>query len=179
MPKDTIEKPNDLITVKEASVMANKSKATIRVWVRKGKVSGYKKDESNHSSPLLVSTEELKMYLAMNGAITPPTVGRPTTPSVSIVEKDMKIGSLETQLEISKEKEQMNTQRVEDLKAFITTLENQLKCRDNDILSLREQLQRVLDLQVKTHEDHNILLHWVSLPWWKKWNKDIKLLNGK
>ena len=178
MPKDTVEKPNDLITAKEASIMANKSKATIRAWVRKGKISGYKSDDNNHSSPLLVSTDELKLYLAINGTITPPKVGRPSTPSVSVVEKDKEIERLEKQLEITERELSMNTQRVEDLKAFITTLENQLKSRDGDIVGLREQLQRVLDLQGKTQDDYNTLLHWVSMPWWKKWNKDIKLLNG-
>jgi len=178
MPKDTVEKPNDLITAKEASTMANKSKATIRTWVRKGKLSGYKEDDNNHSSPLLVSANELKCYLALNGTITPPKVGRPNTPSVSMVEKDKEIERLEKQLEITERELSINTQRVEDLKAFITTLENQLKSRDGDIVCLREQLQRVLDLQGKTTADYNTLLHWVSLPWWKKWNKDIKLLNG-
>ena len=44
MPKDNQEAPKDLITAKEAAKMAGKSKATIRLWVRDNKLTGYRKD---------------------------------------------------------------------------------------------------------------------------------------
>ena len=41
MPKDNLERLEDLITAQEAGTMAGKSLATIRSWVRKGKITGH------------------------------------------------------------------------------------------------------------------------------------------
>ena len=60
MPKDNLERPEDLISAKEAGTMAGKSLATIRSWVRKGKITGHRKDPKKKNSTLMISQEELQ-----------------------------------------------------------------------------------------------------------------------
>ena len=47
-------RPEDLITAEEAGVMADKKKDTIRSWVRKNKLTGYRQDPENKTSALMV-----------------------------------------------------------------------------------------------------------------------------
>ena len=78
------KKPNDLITVKEASKMSAKSVSSIRSWVRQKKLTGHKKNPKNKNSALMVSESELRTFLALNGKITSPNIGRSPDFSASI-----------------------------------------------------------------------------------------------
>ena len=98
-----LERPEDLITAKEAGTMAGKSLATIRSWVRKGKITGHRKDPKKKNSTLMISQEELQAYLALNAQPNHPNVkGRPDTLSVSLTDKDKRIEELEKQLQDKK-----------------------------------------------------------------------------
>jgi len=77
-------KPTDLISLKSAAAMSAKSVSTIRYWIRSKKITGYKEDVKNRNSPLLVSNDEIRTYLALNGKITSKELGRPSSSSVSI-----------------------------------------------------------------------------------------------
>ena len=85
MQKDNLERPEDLISAQEAGTMACKTLPTIRSWVRKGKITGHRKDPRKKNSTLMISQEELRTYLAVNAEPTHPNVkGRPDTLSVSL-----------------------------------------------------------------------------------------------
>ena len=89
MSKDNDNRPDDLISAKEAGVMSGKSKVTIRSWVRKGKLTRYQLDPDNKKSTLMISKQELLTYLAVNAKPNHPNnSGRPETQSVSLVEKE-------------------------------------------------------------------------------------------
>tara|TARA_Y100000592_G_C5479863_1_gene324655 strand:- start:2309 stop:2845 length:537 start_codon:yes stop_codon:yes gene_type:complete len=178
MPKDGTP-PQDLITAKEASVMAGKSVATIRGWVRKKKITGFKEDENNHSSPLMISTQELKAYLHTGAKLThPKNTGRPHTPSVSIQEKEREISELRNELSILKTQNEANLQRLSDLQSFISTLKELLDQKDHEVKGLREQVKLSSERETKAIEEVHQVLKWASLPFWKRWNKDFRLLNG-
>ena len=178
MPKDGV-KPQDLITVKEASIMAGKSVATIRSWVRKGKVTGFKEDVSNHSSPLLISTEELKTYLHTGATLTHPNnTGRPTIPSVSIQNKEQEIQTLKNELELLRKEIAFKDERIEDFQSFIFTLKELLEQRDKEAKALREQLNLSLSRETEKQEEISKLLKWANLPFWKRWRNDLRLLEG-
>lgn len=171
--------PNDLITAKEASIMAGKSVATIRSWVRKGKITPYKKDVNNHSSPLLVSITELKGYLHTGVTITHPNNnGRPNTPSASIPELNNKIKNLESELELSKREHASKDERIEDLQTFISTLKKLLEQREHEVKSLRGDFELSRTRLESKQDEITSLLKWVNLPFWKRWKSDVKLLNG-
>ena len=178
MPKDGV-KPQDLITVKEASTMAGKSVATIRSWVRKGKITGFKEDVNNHSSPLLISTEELRAYLHTGATLTHPNnTGRPDIPSVSIQEKEREIQTLQNELELLRKEIAFKDERLEDFQSFISTLKALLEQRDNETKALREQLNLSLSRETEKQEEISKLLKWASLPFWKRWRNDLRLLEG-
>jgi vacuolar-type H+-ATPase subunit I/STV1 len=179
MPNTRSTIKNNLITAKEASVMAGKSVATIRSWVRKGKLTPYKEDVNNHSSPLLISAEELKTYLHTGATITHPNNnGRPVLPSASIQEKEHKIQALQNELMILKSQEESSNERVADLQSFITTLKELMKQRDREIEGLTQQLNQSLHREESNKEELKELLKWASLPFWKRWNSDLRRLNG-
>ena len=102
MPKDVTIRPDDLITAKEAAKMAGKKKDTIRSWVRKNKITGYREDPNNSNSALMVSEAELRLYLGGGCNVTHPNnKGRPEIPSVSLELKDKEIELLKKELELS------------------------------------------------------------------------------
>ena len=60
-------KPNDLISIDTATAVSDKSKASIRYYLAKGKIKKYRKDPDKKNSPVLISKAEMKAYLAENG----------------------------------------------------------------------------------------------------------------
>lgn len=186
MPKDTPERPDDLITASEAATIAGKKKATIRSWVRKKKITGYREDPANNTSSLMVSKSELRVYLVTNGTITHENnKGRPETISVSVKEKEEEIDRLKKELETYKEKCKLTEQRVCDLQTFNDTLQGMLQARESEVNSLNRQLQSVMELQGKlqddykqSQDDYRQILTYMSLPFWKRWTADVKLLKG-
>ncbi len=178
MPNNTLLLPIDLISAKEAAIMADKSKATIRSWVRRGKITGYKKNPKNHSSPLMVSVGELKLYLNTSATLTHPNnTGRPETPAVSLQEKNRKIEELKSNLVVKSKNEENLQQRLEDLRLFTQILKEQLEQKDKTISNLQERLDLASVQQTKSQEELKNILLWASLPWWKKWRSG-KFLNG-
>lgn len=171
--------PKDLITAKEASVMAGKSVATIRSWVRKGKLTPYKEDENNHSSPLLISTTELKAYLHIGATITHPNNnGRPPSLSVSLQERDKHIQALENELELVKREQSSHLERIQDLQAFISTLKELLQQRERESKALKDELEASRLRAESKQNEITTLLKWANLPFWKRWKSAQKLLNG-
>lgn len=64
-------KPDDLITVREASIMVGRSLSTLRAWVRGHELMGYRASEDDPSSRLLVSRQELLLLAATNKPMHP------------------------------------------------------------------------------------------------------------
>ena len=110
--------------------MSGKSKVTIRSWVRKGKLTGYRKDPDNKTSTLMISKQELLTYLALN--IKPNNHGIPETQSVSFVEKEKEIDDLKKKLEIERENVKQLVSVNSDINALTDTLHRMLESRDND-----------------------------------------------
>ena len=181
MPKDnTDHKPNDLITAKQAGKRAGKSVSTIRSWVRKEKLSGYKKNPDNPSDPLMISQHELKVYLATNATPTHPNnTGRNETLSVSMKKKDQEIAKLKEQLMVMEDKFNLTSQRVIDLVTLSDTLKSIISSRDNDLKSLQDQNKGLLDLHAKMQDDNNNLMKYLSMPWWQRWKSNSVLLENK
>jgi len=68
------DRPPDLVDVKEAGRLVDRSVSTIRAWVRKGELEGYRQDPRRRNSRLLVSRRSL---LALAGLTKEPEPARP------------------------------------------------------------------------------------------------------
>lgn len=183
-------RPADLVTVKEAAKLTERSKSTIRSWVRKGKITGHKEDMSNPTSPLLLSKSELLLFCSINKAPTAnPNMGRPEDVTVSIEALRKEIDELKAKLDKC-EVEKASIQAVLDVT-------QQMLCQAKDITDSKDStikaleaamaiLQSTLDISMTQHADRvkslesqlHIAREYLSMPWWKKWNSSIPLLTG-
>ncbi len=68
------DRPADLVDVQEAGRLVDRSVSTIRAWVRKGELEGYRQDPRRRNSRLLVSRRSL---LALAGLTKDPEPARP------------------------------------------------------------------------------------------------------
>jgi len=176
-------RPDDLITIATGAKLADRGKSTVRLWVRKGLISGYKKNPKNKNSTLLVSQAEIMAHLAVNGKINPPRPKSIDEISVSaeqwLTEKELlleKISSLE------REKELMNQLLIQ---AQENTKTHELMNRQ--LISARELAESELNRQIKAFElaeEKNMRLSkrmdeltvYMSMPWWKRWSLNTPLL---
>ena len=89
MPK----RPADLISVREATKLVDRSVSSLRAWIRADDIQGYREKEGKKNSRLMVSRAELLLY--MGGTDKPVNPGR-TTPEQT--ETDHRIALLEAEL---------------------------------------------------------------------------------
>ena len=180
MPKDNLERPEDLITAQEAGTMAGKSLATIRSWVRKGKITGHRKDPKKKNSTLMISQEELQAYLAVNAQPNHPNVkGRPDTLSVSLTDKDKRIEELEKQLLLEKARNEALVNNIRDIRTFTDRLQSIIDSQSDELKSLRSSFESLLELQDRSQADNMRLTAYISLPWWKKIGSTLLLTDKK
>lgn len=71
---DEVSLPSDLVGVREAATMVDRSTSTVRAWVRSGELEGFKQDPDKSNSPLLVSKHAL-LIVASSKDIEPPRPG--------------------------------------------------------------------------------------------------------
>ena len=182
MPKDNGNRPEDLISAKEAGKMAGKSKATIRLWVRDNKLTGYRKDPKKKNSTLMVSQEELRASLAINGKLTSEDVGRPSELTASLLEKDNQIKGLEEKLKSVEEVVSSLQEELVRKNELTSRFEIQLDGRDSQIKSLNNQLEQTLQVLMNLQEEksqlssnYHQLTAYISLPWWKRMTSALLL----
>lgn len=66
------EQPPDLVAVREAAPLVDRSLSTLRAWVRAGEIPGYREEPGNGRSRLMVSRAELLAYAAACKVPDPP-----------------------------------------------------------------------------------------------------------
>ena len=175
--------PEDLITIKEASKMAGKSQSSIRSWIRSKKISGYKRDPKNRNSSLLVSEEELRIYLATNGKITSSEVGRKPDISRSLQSMDTEIKSLKEKIVILENNLVVANQLISAKDELVANLQNQiLDCKDRDSRNILE-IERLSVLISESHQkyislstEYRQMSAYYQLPIWKRWGRTPPLL---
>jgi hypothetical protein len=178
-------KPSDLISLKSAATMSDKSVSTIRYWIRKKKITGYKEDIKNKNSPLLVSNEEIRTYLAINGKITSKDIGRPSPHSVSLLAKDEEIKGLLNQIEYLNIV--INNTKLMDVKheQLVDNLQNTIKAREYQVVQLNNQIEQMLKLLTNLQgsvdqltTDNKRLISYLSLSWWQRATTRLMLVDS-
>ena len=182
MPKDNQEAPKDLITAKEAAKMAGKSKATIRLWVRDNKLTGYRKDPKKKNSTLMISQEELRAYLSINGKLTSKEIGRPSELTASLTAKEQELQKIKEELQKREELIANLEKQLVKKDELTSILHNDLRSRDSQINSLNQQLSQTLHILANLQEEksqlssnYQRLTTYISLPWWKRMTSALLL----
>lgn len=180
------ERPNDLITITEASVLADRGKSTIRLWVRKHLISGYKQNPSNKNSTLLVSKNEIMAHLAVNGKINPPRPKPIDEITVSAQQWQVEKSKLINQIKGLERERELMAQLLEQSQENI----NIQKRMAEEIIDAKKKVEAELQRQIKTTEMlelNNVrlsrriedLMSYLSMPWWRKWSVGVPLLTTK
>ena len=181
MPKDHLDRPEDLISAEKAAKMADEKKDTVRGWVRNGTITGYRKDPTNKFSTLMVSCSELQVYLVTKTQVTNPNnTGRSVIPSVSLVDKDKEIEQLKKELGEYKAKCNLLQDELVQVRTFTDRLQEQLESRDIKVSGLQDFVKSVMELQADLRDDNRQLqadnrrlTSYISLPWWKRMSSTL------
>jgi hypothetical protein len=68
-PTDT---PADLITVKDAATLVDRSVSSVRAWLRAGKLAKHRENDADPNSRVLISRAELMTFAAVGLSAAPP-----------------------------------------------------------------------------------------------------------
>ena len=177
MPNDL---PNDLISLKEACQLINKSKNTIRWYVSNKKLTKYSKDPTKQNSPLLISKGELLSYCSINSIPKETNTGRKAHKTASVVKLHKDSNQYKQQYEATKRELdtlkkllEVQTLHLEDLRQMksneVSLLTNQLN--DTKLELERQRSQN----EVLQHKIEN--LRWyAALPWYRRLSTSVPLL---
>lgn len=171
--------PEDLVTATEASVMADRSKSSVRAWVRDGKLTGYRADISKPNSALMVSKSELLRFLSVNLTTDRPKLtGRPQNKTVSQPKLKEEKELLQKELEMAKKEIAMLVSLTVSKEELSDTLKRTIQSQEATIDNLRTELKSVRQELDRQGYQLQQTLFYLTLPWWKKWNASIPLLEG-
>jgi hypothetical protein len=145
----------DLIPIKEAATMVDRTVPTLKKWIKKGELDGEQEDEDNPRSRMLVSRKALMLLMATAGKSTNPPRPKATAktgPAKAVVQAELAgsqalVEALQTQLDLVgaqisaiEEAKRSEQRRADDWKDRAEGLQAELKA------------SRML----------------AGLPWWKK-----------
>lgn len=192
------EQPTDLITADEAAVMAERTKASIRGWVRKGLLKGFRQDPKKPNSALMISKEKLLLFLAQNNKQN--KTGRPLATAKKELEQPAK-DTTETTEQIAFHMEKQNLQAQitnlmaeKDLLREIIAQQNQTieqaKRIEQHLIDARKQIERELEYQrtavamanekmAMLENKNQQLLVYLTLPWWRRIGNPAPMLTQK
>ena len=99
---------SDLITIKEAATLVDRTVPTLKKWIKKGEAVGVREDEENPRSRMLVSRKALMLLMATAGKATNPPRPKASTssgPSKAVLQAELAgqqalVAALQTQLEM-------------------------------------------------------------------------------
>lgn len=171
--------PNDLILAKEAAVMSERSKSSIRTWVRLNKLTGYKQDPNKKNSALMISKSELLAFLATNKSPDKlKQAGRPPDISASLSKLEIDKKEIEAEMKIAQEKIKMLERMLVQADQLSSTQTQAIEAAERRSAELRVDNELLKTDLVRTRLKLEQVTVYLSLPWWKKWNSSVPLLTG-
>ena len=133
MPDDTpspdadtpSSRPADLVAVKEAAALVDRSPSSVRAWLRSGKLTKHRETPGNASSRAMVSRAELMAYAAVQldpAPARPPGGARPEPPAS---EAPAPADDLALRVEVARLRAELDGTRavLEATRAHVATLE--------------------------------------------------------
>ena len=152
--------PDDLITAKEAANIAERTKTSVRGWVRKSLLTGYKKDPAKSNSALMISKSELLIFLAENNKHIKKG-GRPANtdesnepssfnPSSISVEKDNRLEQMiiqKLELELKLKTAETEIGFLKELLGQKDAIFQQMQKMEAELIESRKRVERDLEFQ--------------------------------
>ena len=177
-PKDI--QPEDLVTAKEAALMADRSKASIRTWVRLKKLTGYKQDPYKRNSALMVSKSELLAFLANNKSPDKlKQAGRASDISMSVAKLEEEKKLLELQLKMTQEKIELLVQLLVQAEELADNQKRAIAAENSRNKEYKQENRLLKEELACTRLRLDQMSFYLSLPWWKKLNTTVPLLEAK
>lgn len=159
-----MERPDDLVALKEAAVMVGRSVSTLRAWIRAGELTSFREQETDPNSKVLVSREAILRLAAIEKPVHPggPRKAVEENPSVPEVKRgDTMIAGL------SAERDGLKA-LVEAQRLTISALE--ARCRDLEQMAHQERLhgQDTRDRLVAAEAELQATRSLQRLPWYRR-----------
>ena len=197
------EQPTDLITAKEAAVMADRTKASIRGWVRKGLLEGFRQDPEKTNSALMISKEALLIFLAQTNkqnktgrplaiennpetSIDDAKTNKPTTENSENMNLMLEKQKLQAQIDNLQAEKQLLREIIAQQKQTI----DQAKRIEEHLIDARKQVERELEYQrtatvicneklANLENKNQQLMVYLTLPWWRRMGNPVPMLTQK
>lgn len=196
MPDDTpspdadtpSSRPADLVAVKEAAALVDRSPSSVRAWLRSGKLTKHRETPGNASSRAMVSRAELMAYAAVQldpAPARPPGGARPEPPaSVAPAPAD----DMGLRVELARLRAELDGTRavLEATRAHVATLEASAatvgdlvasaraegrelaRVAEEHARDLRADLDRMREERDAARAEAAALKTYAGLPWWRR-----------
>ena len=139
-------RPDDLITVEDAARRVDRSKSTVRAWVRSGELVGHR---------LMVSTAELLALVVVTGKVASPgRVGKPEEPP--------EVVALKTEVEL------LRAGMVDALRGNVAALEGRIADLSRALEAERGHTESWRARALGAEAEREALRRERGLPWWKR-----------
>ena len=149
-------RPDDLITVEDAARRVDRSKSTVRAWVRSGELVGHREDPGHpENSRLMVSTAELLALVVVTGKVASPgRVGKPEEPPGVV--------ALKTEVD------RLRAEMVDALRGNVAALEGRIADLSRALDAERGHTESWRARALGAEAEREALRRERGLPWWKR-----------
>lgn len=152
-------RPEDLIPLDDAARRVDRSKSTIRTWVRTGELEGYREDPDRpENSRLLVSLSALQALVVLAGKS--PNPGRPLTRPGG--EEGPSVAALKAEVET------LRSGMIEALRSNVTALEGRIADLNRALAAERERGEEWRARALSAEAEREALRKERGLPWWRR-----------
>lgn len=171
-----MERPNDLVALKEAAVVVGRSVSTLRAWIRGGELAGYREQPEDPNSRVLVSRQALLVLAAQSKPIHPggPRPESDAVPAEAGAAPPSERRSDERRIEerlllaaLTAERDGLRAV-IEAQKLTIHTLEARCRDLENGAHSERLRAQEHQDRLVAAEAELQALRSRQKLPWYQR-----------
>ena len=145
---------SDLIPIKEAATLVDRTVPTLKKWIKKGELNGQREDEENPRSRMLVSRKALMLLMATAGKSTNPPRPKASNsgPSKAVLQAELAgqkalVTALQAQLEL--------------IQAQISAIEEAKRSEQRRADDWKERAEG-LQAELKAARMQ------AGLPWWRK-----------
>lgn len=186
MPADA--RPDDLVSMKEAAALVDRSVSSIRAWLRDGKLTKHREDPDNASSRAMVSRAELMSFAAVKLEPAPPRP--PSGPREETASKADAVptDSADLRVELARLRAELEGTRavLEATRAHVATLEatagsvadlvdgaraegrELARAAETRARELRADLEMMREERDAARAEASALKNYAGLPWWRR-----------
>ena len=180
--------PADLVPMKEAAALVDRSISTVRSWLRSGRLTKHREDPANAGSRAMVSRAELMAYAASMLDPTParPPAGPRAVPPASGA--PMSDDARDLRLDLARARAELDGARavLQATRAHVATLEAQAgrvdalvdaaraegralsRVAEEHARELRGDLDRMREERDAAHAEATALKSYAGLPWYRR-----------